>query len=216
MKRESLAYAVSGTFFGLLLGWILGSQQAAPAMTPASTQTTAAAPATTATTPAPAGASPTAQPLDVQRAAGLEKTANAQPSNSSVRFELANLYFDAERFDLAIPWYESGLKIDSQDVDASTDLGVCYYYTNQIDRALAQLDHSLSINPRHAKTLFNQGIVRAFGKQDLKGAAESWQKVIDVAPDSEEAKRARQGLDGLKTGHGAGGGGGTVPPGPQD
>ena len=31
-----------------------------------------------------------------------------------------------------------------------------------------------------AKTLLNIGIVRAFGKQDLKGAAEIWQKVLVV------------------------------------
>ena len=59
----------------------------------------------------------------------------------------------------------------------STDLGVSYYYTNQPDRALAQFDRSLAINPKHTKTILNQGIVRAFGKQDLDrrrgGLAES-------------------------------------------
>jgi hypothetical protein len=35
---------------------------------------------------------------------------------------------------------------------------------------LKQFDHSLSIDPKHVKTLLNVGIVRAFGKQDLAGA----------------------------------------------
>ena len=52
-----------------------------------------------------------------------------------------------------------------------------------------------------AKTLLNQGIVRAFGKQDLQGAAASWQKLIDVAPESQEAAAARRALDGLKSAH---------------
>ncbi|HEX7779673.1 MAG TPA: hypothetical protein VF424_10560, partial [Vicinamibacterales bacterium] len=60
---------------------------------------------------------------------------------------------------------------------------------------------------RHVKSLLNQGIIR-FGKEDLKGAAESWEKVLAIAPDSDEARMARQGLDGLKSGH-AGSGGGT-------
>jgi hypothetical protein len=42
------------------------------------------------------------------------------------------------------------------------DLGVCYYYTNQPDKALVQFDKSLAIDPKHAKTLLNVGIVRAF------------------------------------------------------
>ena len=62
---------------------------------------------------------------------------------------------------------------------------------NQPDRALAQFDRSLAIDPKHTKTLLNIGIVRAFGKQDLEGAAEAWQQVIDVAPDRPRSARWR-------------------------
>jgi tetratricopeptide (TPR) repeat protein len=196
MKRDSLVYAMAGTFFGVLIGWILGSQQAGP-RAPAAAGSAASAPAASSGAPS----TPSAPPLDVQRAGELERSANAQPSNGAVRIQLADLYFDAERFDLALPWYEAGLKLDPKNVNASTDLGVCYYYLNQVDRALAQLDYSLSIDPKHAKTLLNQGIVRAFGKQDLTGAAASWEKVVAVAPGSEEAQRAKQALDGLKSAH---------------
>jgi len=47
-------------------------------------------------------------------------------------------------------------------------------------------------------------VVRAFGKSDLAGAGVSWQKVVDLSPDSEEGKRAKQGLEGLKAGHAGG------------
>lgn len=207
MRRDSLAYAVAGTFFGILIGWILGSQQARPGAPAAAAGTTAATPAPTAPT------NPNAPPLDTQKAADLARTANAQPGNEAIRVELANLYYDAERFDLAVPWYEAALKINARDIDASTDLAVCYYYTNQVDRALSQLDYSLKINPRHAKTLLNQGIVLAFGKQDLQGAAASWEKVVAAAPGTPEAQRAQQMLDGLKSGHpetGAGGSSGST------
>ena len=53
----------------------------------------------------------------------------------------------------------------------STDLGVAYYYLNQADRAIKQFEHSLTIDAKHTKTLLNMGIVKAFGKQDLAGAA---------------------------------------------
>ena len=36
---------------------------------------------------------------------------------------------------------------------------------------------------------------------DLKGASEVWQKVLVVAPASEEARAARQALDGLRSAH---------------
>jgi tetratricopeptide (TPR) repeat protein len=199
VNRESLAFLVAGTFFGLLAGWIIGSQQATPA--PVATAVQASGSTSSGTAQAPA-----APALDTAHAAELERAANARPNDADARLELANLYFNAERFDLATPWYEAVLKLDSKNVNASTDLGVCYYYTNQIDRALAQFDVSLRLDPRHVKTLFNQGVVLAFGKRDLRGAEQSWQQVVALEPDSEEGKRAKQGLEGLRSAHGAGGG----------
>lgn len=200
MKRESLIYAISGTFFGLLAGWILGSQQVAAPAVPAA-PAAAAAPAASGSTSDAAAVDDAPKSVDASRVAQLESQANAQPSSADVRTQLANLYFDANHYQDAITWYVASLKINPNDADVSTDLGVAYYKTNQIDNALAQFQHSLQINPKHVKALFNQGIVRAFGKNDLQSAAESWQKVIDVAPESEEAKLSKQALDGMRNGH---------------
>jgi tetratricopeptide (TPR) repeat protein len=193
MTREAIVVGISGTLFGLIVGWILGSQMTAPPPAPGA--------GVTASAGAPEQAPP--PPLDVERAADLERRAKSQPADAGVRVELANLYYDARRFDLAIPWYEAALALDAKHVNASTDLAISYYYTNQIDRALAQIDKSLAVDPRHVKSLLNQGIIR-FGKEDRRGAAESWEKVVAIAPDSDEARMARQGLDGLKSGHGGG------------
>ena len=191
MKKDSLAFALSGAFFGLLVGWIIGAQQGQP---PA-----AVAPTATQSEAAPGGATPPS--FDTARAADFERQASARPKDAAVRAALGNLYFDGERYDQAVTWYEASLKLDPSAVEVSTDLAVAYYYTQQADRALAQLDHSLKLDPAHLKTLLNQGIIRAFGKQDLKGAAESWQRVVALAPTSEEGRRAQQGLDGLKAAH---------------
>src|SRR5207247_11447669 len=114
-----------------------------------------------------------------------------------------------------IKWYGDALKLAPNNVDVSTDLGVCYYYTNQPDKALAQFDKSLALDPRHVKTLLNVGIVKAFGKQDLKGATEAWQRVIELAPNTPEAQAAKRALDSLQSAHpGMTGGSGTTKPGP--
>jgi cytochrome c-type biogenesis protein CcmH/NrfG len=198
MKRDSIAFLISGTMFGLLIGWIIGSQQTGPAVqAPAS----AAAPAGQ-----PAAPQPAPPPLDAGRVAELERIANAEPANQQARVDLGNLYFNAERFAEAVPWYEAALTLDPRDVNASTDLGVCYYYLQQDDRALAQFAHSLSVDPDHVKTLFNQGVVRAFGKQDLEGATAAWERVVALAPESEEGRRASQIIEGLKSGHSGAGG----------
>jgi len=184
---------LAGVFFGVLVGWIIGSQQAPARVTPA--PAAAAAPAQTSS------GQQAPPPLDESRASALKVTAQQNPSDAVTRVELGNMYFDAGRFPEAVDWYQQALKINPKDINASTDLGIAFYYMNDPDKALAQFDRSLAIDPSHAKTLLNVGIVRAFGKQDLKGAADVWQKILDVAPSSEEARAARQALDGVRSAH---------------
>jgi len=192
MKSDSIAFGLAGIAFGLITGWIIGSQQAPSRQPPAQ----AAAPS------APAQANTRAAVLDEAKVTALKSVAEREPANAKPRIELGNLYFDAERYDDAITWYEAALKLTPKDVNLSTDLGVCYYYTNQPDKALAQLDKSLAIDPKHTKTLLNLGIVRAFGKQDLAGATKAWEQVMAIDPNSPEGQAAKRALDTLKSAHG--------------
>jgi len=198
MKRESIAFGIAGVAFGLIAGWIIGTQQSVSRPAPV--------PAQAASAPAQGAPSARAAILDDAKVTALKSVAERQPSNAQPRVELANLYFDAERYDDAIAWYQEALKLTPNDVNVSTDLAVCYYYTNQADKALLQLSHSLSVDPKHAKTLLNLGIVKAFGKQDLDGATKAWQQVVELAPDSPEGQAAKRALDTLRSAHPAAGG----------
>jgi cytochrome c-type biogenesis protein CcmH/NrfG len=193
-----VVFGIAGVFFGILVGWIIGSQQAGQQRpgpdAPAEARTTQAQPQTP-------------PPLDESRAAALKTSADNNPRDAGPRIQLGNLYFDHDRYQEAARWYSEALDIDPRNVNVSTDLGITYYYMNQPDVALKQFDRSLAIEPGHTKTLLNIGIVRAFGKQDLEGAAKAWQRVVDLAPTSPEADRARQALAGLRSAHPEAGGG---------
>jgi len=184
---------IAGVFFGILVGWIVGTQQPAGRST--------ALPAAPAAAPAQSGGAPAPPPLDEARASAMRTTAQQNPTDAVTRVQLGNMYFDSGRYPEAAQWYDQALKLLPKDVNVSTDLGISYYYMNDADKALAQFQRSLEIDPKHTKTLLNIGIVRAFGKQDLKGAAEAWEKVIATAPNSEEARAAKQALDGVKSAH---------------
>jgi tetratricopeptide (TPR) repeat protein len=191
MKPESIVFALAGVFLGLIAGWLLGSQQ------PARKAVSAAAP------PPAAAQQPAARPaaLDTAEVERYRSLAERDPSNATPRLQLGNLYFDAEQYGEAITWYEKAFELDPTNADVSTDLGVSYYYTNQADRALAQFEKSLAIDPRHTKTMLNRGIVLAFGKQDLEGAAKAWERVVELAPNTPEGQAARRALDSLKAAH---------------
>lgn len=202
MKAENIVFAVAGALFGLIAGWILGTQQAPvrPASVTAPVAQTATAPAATA---------PVRPMLDEGQVTAMRNVADRDPKNVESRVQLGNLYFDAERYQDAITWYEAALALNPNDANVSTDLAVSYYYTDQADRSIAQFEHSLTIDPKHVKSYLNLGIVRAFGKQDLKGAAAAWEEVLKIAPGSDEARAAQRALDNLNAAHP---GGTPVPP----
>jgi tetratricopeptide (TPR) repeat protein len=189
MKSDSIAFALAGVAFGLIAGWVIGTQQA-------TTRVPVGAAA-----PANGSGGTRAALLDEAQVTALKNVAIREPANAQPRAQLANLYFDAERYDEAITWYTEALKLAPQDVNVRTDLGVCYYYLNQPDKALEQSDQSLKLDPDHVKTLLNLGIVRAFGKQDLDGATQAWQKVLKLSPDSPEGQAAKRALETLQSAH---------------
>jgi cytochrome c-type biogenesis protein CcmH/NrfG len=197
MKADSIAYVIAGICCGVILGWVIGTQQARRPAPPAAQ--------------APAGGSQSAgnpqqaPPLDEGRVQALSTIIKSDPKNVDALVQLGNTYFDAERFEDAIEWYRRAVELDPKNADASTDLGVSLYYTNRADEALKQFEHSLKVSPEHTKTLLNKGIVLAFGKRDLKAAAVEWEKVVTLAPNSPEGQAARRALEGIASAHAGGG-----------
>ena len=167
MRADSIVFGIAGSLFGLIVGWVLGSQQAARSG-PVAAPVAQAAPA------------PQAAPRRRHRCRSipsavkaLEASRGEEPARTRSRAcSWATCTSTPSSIQQAIAWYEQALALNPNDANVSTDLGVAYYYTNQPDRALTQFEQSLSIDPKHTKTLLNMGIVRAFGKQDLAGAGE--------------------------------------------
>jgi tetratricopeptide (TPR) repeat protein len=209
MKSDAVAFGIAGILFGLIAGWIIGSQQTTTRAPGAAQQASQSAPAATSGS----ATAPPAAVLDETQVNALKAVAQRESSNATPRVQLGNLYFDAERYDEAIKWYGEAAKLSPTDVNVSTDLGVSYYYSNQPDRALEQFDRSLKLDPKHAKTLLNVGIVKAFGKQDLDGATQAWKAVIALTPDSPEGQAAKRALDSLQSAHPGGAQGTTRKPG---
>jgi tetratricopeptide (TPR) repeat protein len=193
MKSDAVAFGVAGILFGLIAGWVIGSQQTL-------LRQPAPAPQAAAVTATPAG-SPAPPPLDETQVNAFKTNAERDPKNVEARVQLGNLYFDSEKYQDAIKWYTEAFALSPSDVNVSTDLGISYYYMSQPDAALQQFDRSLKIDPKHAKTLLNVGIVRAFGKQDLDGALQAWQQLVQISPNSPEGQAAQRALDSLKSAH---------------
>lgn len=100
------------------------------------------------------------------------------PKNTHAAVSAGNMLYDARRYEDAIPFYQQAMAANGADVSVSTDLGTALWYTGRADAALAQYAVSLTIDPNHAQTLFNMGVVRSDGKKDYAGAAEAWEALL--------------------------------------
>ncbi len=185
MKSEAIAFGIAGMLFGLIAGWIIGSQQASRAAPPTSA---AAAAAPASAPPAPAAAA-------ARRSQGdgvQERSPSANPTNAAPRVAARQPVFRRRAVRRRDQVVRAGAHADAEGrPDVSTELGVAYYYTNQTDRALAAVRRVAQGRSEAREDLLNQGIVRAFGKQDLTAREQAWQQVVEIAPDSPEGQAAQ-------------------------
>jgi len=130
--------------------------------------------------------------------AALENRIRGKPGDTEAMRLLANRLYDVRRFDQAVLWYRKVLDATPNDVDVSTDLGTALWYAGRTDDAIAQLEHSLTIDPLHSQTLHNLGVIRLHGKSDRQGAIAAWEKLVEAHPDDPQAVEMRQRILDLK------------------
>lgn len=171
--------ALAGIFFGIIVGYVLGAGQAQGPIAAAA-----------AADPHVHSTGPTAI-VDEGELQAYRNILSTDPGNLKANVELGNRLYDAGRYAEAIPHYNQALRTDPGNVAVSTDLGTALYYAGRTDEALAQLEKSLAIDGRHAQTWFNLGIIRRDGKGNKAGAAEAWERLLEIAPNYPDAARVR-------------------------
>lgn len=72
------------------------------------------------------------------------------------------------------------------------------YYIGDVDGALAQLNQSLTYDPKHAGTLMHIGIIKWRGKDDANAAIASWEQLLRYHPDFPQRELVEQMLTQAK------------------
>ena len=139
-----------------------------------------------------------AQMLNTE-AAPLQSRLQANPKDVSALVALGNLYFDNQQCTDAIVYYQRALNETPNNPDVRTDMGICYYYTGNADRALQEFDRALKDDPKHSQTLFNEGVVKMQGKNDAKGAIAAWEELLRIDPGYRDRARVESMLAEART-----------------
>ena len=153
-----------------------------------------------ATTPAaPAGDPVQMKTLADSQAAPLLEQLKMEPANTGLLTSVANIYYDAKQYQIAVDFYGRVLKLTPADVSVRTDMGTAYWYMGDADRALLEFNQALSYAPNSPNTLFNRGLVKWQGKKDAAGALADWQKLLAANPDYQAKSQVEKMIAEVKS-----------------
>ncbi|MBW3067965.1 MULTISPECIES: tetratricopeptide repeat protein [unclassified Actinomyces] len=133
-----------------------------------------------------------AEPVDTEREAELQAQAQADPADAQSRQELGVMYLKAALYQDSITWLQQILDVDPDNLDALLTIGVAEYQSNQYEQAEAHWLRAAEIDPDVAEPWYNLGFLyMARTPPDADRANQCWEKVLQLAPDSEMAANVR-------------------------
>ena len=137
-------------------------------------------------------------PLDTVRLQQLEDKVKADPKNIAALSELGNIQADQLNFTEAARWYQQAVEADPKNIELRNYLGESLFQASKIDEALAVFRQTLVISPTHPEALFDYGYILFQGKNDPKGAIESWEKLVKTNPNFDQLERVKQLIEAVK------------------
>jgi cytochrome c-type biogenesis protein CcmH/NrfG len=211
LKKETLITALVFFILGCIAGYVYRAQSSASQAAGAGSSLGTEAPSAAAETGAASGnpgapnqGLPPGHPAITDAAViqTFEQQAARNPQDPAPPLQLADYLYDHGNFDQAVVWYQKATQLDPKNVNASTDLGTCYFNLGRYDEALQQFHHSLTIDPRHQPTLYNLVVVNMEGKHDYQAADQAWQTLHRLNPNYPKLDELKQKLDAARaSGH---------------
>ena len=149
-------------------------------------------------TGAPVGQSPNVfQPLPAGVAAGPPDVSQLAPADGART--LANWNYDRQNWTHAIEHYQAAIARGADNPDVRTDLGNCFRFLDQPEKALEQYEIAQKENPLHENSLFNQISLFADLLHDKERAQAVAGDFIARFPQSPRVKLARERMLELQT-----------------
>jgi tetratricopeptide (TPR) repeat protein len=130
----------------------------------------------------------------MQRSAPLTKNTApdvSQLAPADAARTLGDWYYDQRNFPLAEQHYQEAIRLGNDNPDVRTDLGNCYRFVGQPQKALEQYQTAQKQNPQHENSLFNQAGLFAEVLHDNQRALAAAHDFLARFPQSDKAAAAR-------------------------
>ncbi|MEZ5346788.1 MAG: tetratricopeptide repeat protein [Pyrinomonadaceae bacterium] len=181
MNKSGITFGIVGIIIGLTVGFFganylnrnsEGQISGSPA--PLNSPGNMASPRNTA---------PGAQFADVQKVIDLAKT---EPDNYEAQIEAGEMFSKIERFEEALPYYETAHKLKPEDLKANIILGNGYFDAKQYEKAGTYYAKALEIDPNNVSVRTDYGLTFFLREpNDTDRAIVEFKKSLEIDPDHE-------------------------------
>ena len=144
-------------------------------------------------TAAPGAPAPGVSPFT--SAAAAEPPDVSQLSPADAARTLANWNYDRQNWTHAIEHYQTAIAQGADTPDVRTDLGNCFRFLGQPQKALEQYELAQKQNPQHENSLFNQISLYGDLLHDKERALTVGHDFMSRFPQSPQAASAKQLID---------------------
>lgn len=182
MKKETLLIAAVALVAGLIIGSIVGQKSSGPSQQVATGVPKAPVPIVNSQ----------------QKITELKNIVAASPENLQAWVALGNEYFDRNQFMDSIEAYDKALEIQPNLPNVLTDQGVMFRRLGWFDRAITNFKKAHDLDPTHATSAYNLGVVYRYDLQDFPKAIEAWKRFLELNPTGPGSDRVRQDLEFLR------------------
>lgn len=148
-------------------------------------------------TPAPE-ASGAAQ-IDQAKIAELMKKLQANPTHIPTLQAIGDIYFQTGDYNTAGTWMEKIIAIDPRNVTARLALGAALFNLGKAPDAEKQWRQVLTVDPNNVEAHYDLGFMYlSQNPPDVANVRAEWNRVIEIAPDSDVAKTVAMHLQSLE------------------
>jgi len=113
------------------------------------------------------------------------------PKDYSGLVQSGNRFMDRGLYSLAIESYSRAVAIDSTDPNVVTDLGICHFAINNVDKALEFFKKAVRLQPRHAIAHFFLGYAH-LDINNPDSARMYWERFLEFHPRHELADTVKK------------------------
>lgn len=120
-----------------------------------------------------------------------------EPQSRETLINLSSIYFEKGNLEEGMKYFEQLDEETLSDPATFYNIGILLFKNGQIDMAIDYLYKCLALDPNHVDGHYQLALAN-LNKGNMKEAKKNFQKVIELAPESEKASSAKKMLELIK------------------